>query len=167
MKARCWYQAEIPVPNVPPSRRETFDNRVAQLVRAADAAAGLTRSAVKRALFARPAEARGDFSFLTDRFWRDTEARFFDLLNDLAEEDADDAILRERWLLELRRTALAIFDDAAPSEGLEAGAWRRLVDARKWLAWNLRGKEICAKLGLPPPLDGAKKAAQKTKEKVP
>ena len=72
-----------------------------------------------------------------------------------------------RMLLELRRTALAIFDDAAPSEGLEAGAWRRLVDARKWLAWNLRGKEICAKLGLPPPLDGAKKAAQKTKEKVP
>jgi CRISPR system Cascade subunit CasA len=165
-KARCWYQAEMPVPNVAPARRETFDGRAGQLVKAADAAAGLTRSAVKRALFARPADAKGDLSFLADRFWHDTEARFFGLLNEFAKGEADDTALRESWLQDLRGAALAIFDNAAPSQGLEGGAWKRLVEARRWLTWNLNDNDIRTKVGLASTA-GPKKSGRTTKGKAP
>lgn len=148
MKARDWCQSEMPVPNVPQARREAFEARAAQLVRAADQAAYFTRSAAKRALFTRPSDVKADFSWLADRFWRDTEAPFFAQLGKLAETSVDDQALREGWLAELRAAALAIFDDIVPSEGLEAGAWKRVIEARQWLARNLDGKKARAALGL-------------------
>lgn len=151
MKARCWYQAEIPVPSVAADRRQNFETLAAQAVRAANEAEGFTRSAVKRASFARPTDVSGDFSAFADRFSKDTEAGFSRLLNAFARHDGDDARLREEWLATLRRAALAIFDDAVPSEGIEEGAWRRVVEARKNLVAQLNGKKIRIALGLPPP----------------
>jgi len=174
-KARCWYQAEMPIPNIPPARRESFDGRAAQLVRAADKAASLAKQALRNATFRKNDDrynkaSKFEFEFIVDaeeRLWRDTEAKFFDLLSELAEDEVDDAMLREGWLKELSRAALAIFDQTAPSEGLEAGAWRQLVEARKWLAGGLKGKDIRAQLGLAPPPGLTKRAGRKTKGKTP
>lgn len=173
MKARCWYQSEMPIPNIPPARRERFESHAKQLVRAADAAAGLVKKAIRNATFQKndaKYKKASNYTFIVDagdHFWRNTEARFFDLLNELAKDEVDDLVLREGWLKELHRTALAIFDQAAPSKGLEAGAWRRLVEARKWLVRDLDNKAIRADLGLAPRPSRAKRAGPTTKGKTP
>jgi CRISPR system Cascade subunit CasA len=152
MKARAWYEAEMPIPNVSAAKREGFDKTIAKLIGGANMAARLTMSSVKRALHDRPADAKGDYSFIADRFWHDTETSFFNYLRELAAGDAgdDDRMLREGWLRDMRRAALTIFDDTVPTEGFENVKWRRIVQARQGLIWTLDGDDIRVKqLGLP------------------
>jgi hypothetical protein len=71
-----------------------------------------------------------------ERFWRTTEDRFRQLLQELASNDPEDIgeSLRKDWLAFIRKQALNIFDeDIAPEE-----AWgddpKRLVSARAGLS---------------------------------
>lgn len=149
MKARSWYQSEIPVPQVDPARRMDFEIVAARLVRGADMAAALTRSYAKRALFSRPADTPGSFSLPGDRFWGATEADFFALLHDLA-GGAEETSVCDRWHDILRRTALGVFDEAVPTRGIENGAWQRVVTSRRALSHMLNGDKLRGELGLAP-----------------
>jgi hypothetical protein len=81
---------------------------------------------------------------------RATEANFFGLLERLARDPADPALeARESWLARLRSSALSIFDERVPSEGLEYRDWVRLVRTREKLGWTLNGPKIRGRLGLP------------------
>lgn len=150
MKARCWCQREMPVPNVSDINRETFDEQVTQVVWATNMAADMIRSAVKRALLAQSAGTQAGILLQIDRLWRDTEFQFLDLLNELARGGPYDPVLLENWLNTLRRTALATFDAVVSKKGHGNGAWTRLVEARKSLARELNGKDIRVILGLAP-----------------
>ncbi len=158
MKARSWYQSEMPIPRIK-GNREAFEAVARRLVRSADQAARLVRNAVKSALFERPGDAAGDFYHVKDRFWRETESMFFERLALLANDEADDVAIRMGWQRILRSAALAIFDDTVPSDGIEAGSWKRIVTARQWLIRSLDGKPIYEKLDLGRPRRDASSGA--------
>jgi len=150
MKARCWCQREMPIPNVSDINRETFDEQVAQIIWAADMTADMIHMAVKGAIFPQSVGTRAGFALQIDRLWRDTEFQFFDLLNELAKGEPYNPVLLENWLTTLRNTALAAFDAVVSNKGHGSGAWTRLAETRKSLARELNGKDIRAIFGLAP-----------------
>ena len=168
MKARGWADAEWPLLMLDSAEKRNVLNAFTRCVSAAasDAASFLAR-AVKAARRARPADATGDYRFIEERFFRDTESGFFSALGEAARAieadggDADDPTLatldaRTKWPAAMKKAALRLFDEYAPADGLEDRAMRRHVRARFFLdlALSGRGKEgrrLFGGLGIPEP----------------
>ncbi len=146
MKARCWYEATLPVFPVEKQRRGDIQAAVQTLLDAASETLGNLRTAVKQAWFSRPKDAKGDFSFVDRDFWQSTEADFYQQLKESTQEIPDTEAAkarRERWRMSLRRQALAIFDYWALSGDNEDGDLKRLVQARAELErWLNHGKQM-------------------------
>lgn len=135
MKARGWSQSEA---LIEPSPNGFLEAVIPKLVLAAEAASRALIRQVKAALYDRPADAPGDFGFIGERFWRETEPAFYDALDearklyDQAELGPERPAL-ERWVHNLRRHALALFDECAPLDGIEERDMKRQVKARFFL----------------------------------
>lgn len=144
MKARSWIESEVPLHDLQDQEvRKAVRGLAEGLVLAAEDAARALTGSVKRALFDDPKAAPGDFGFIAERFWRDTEPAFYRALHEGGiSAKSDPAALQQRtdWPRALARAALAIFDELAPSESLETGATRRVVGARFGLVMTLRGE---------------------------
>lgn len=161
MKARCWYEARMPVfTSGKPEVRKELRHLSAQFVEAAGLVRACLGSAVRAAWFARPADAKGDFGFLDRAFWDATETPFFRLVQTLSgidlTRDASDALrlqARESWLQTLRTTARHLFDLWADSGGFDARKPERLAAARDQLGGQLNGPKLRTVLGLPVPLN--------------
>ncbi|MCY4259651.1 MAG: type I-E CRISPR-associated protein Cse1/CasA, partial [Rhodobacteraceae bacterium] len=147
MKARAWIEKEIPVWRFDdPAIREWCAHFVRRGTAGANTVARLLTGAVKGALHERPKEARGDYSFIAERFYRSTEGAFQAALDDalaMAKQnpDADDptAEARKRWAPVMAGAALRLFDEYAPDYGIEERDMRRHVKARFLLVSALRG----------------------------
>ncbi|WP_367027378.1 type I-E CRISPR-associated protein Cse1/CasA [Methylococcus sp. ANG] len=147
MKARCWYEATMPVFPFDWEKRESIQGAVQILLDAAAEALGTMRSCLKEAWFSRPKDAKGDFSFVDREFWQSTEADFYRALAEIAEDQTGaDKGLREAWRRCLVRHALGIFDHWALSESNEDGDMKRLVLARGRLLGGLKGGKQMKKL---------------------
>ncbi len=148
MSARAWYQSEIPLhPFLQDQEALTrVRNRAAPRVQAAKAACDALVFAIKLARhgvrdsqrdepghwsYKLPKELKGDFSPISEQFWRETEADFADALVHLAGADQDtEETLRTQWWWTLRHQVLGQFDALVPlRDGAEAGA-RRVAYAR-------------------------------------
>ena len=158
MKARAWLEARIPYFDPPPTESDgdawsaRFRACAAQLVAAADKAAGELRSKIKiaqtgklnregryRAAEMLPKDAYAD---LIERFWRETEIDFKAALGKLRHvPDDPDKLIREGFLVALRKKALELFDDIAGTDDLADQDARRIVEARANLqyAFNATG----------------------------
>jgi CRISPR system Cascade subunit CasA len=161
MKARAWSQSEMPLP-VEGGRldREFLDGLVRTLIPAAVIASRALIAQVKSALYRRPTDAPGDFSFIGERFWRETETPFYDTLRqarslyDCAPDDPDaERPALEHWNAVLRQRALALFDEHAPLAGIENREMERLVRARWSLVMTFHGagragEDLYSTLGL-------------------
>ncbi|PZW44787.1 CRISPR-associated Cse1 family protein [Humitalea rosea] len=152
MKARAFVESEMPLPAAPDkAAREAMDALAARLVVSANQIAGLLRSAIRFALFSAGATVKLEAELLStprERLWEQTEPLFFALL----QTPPDAAPLN--WLTQLRRIALALFDEAAPMTPENGGAAPRISRARRNLVFALLGygKEGAAlfqTLGLP------------------
>ena len=148
MKARAWVEGEIPL--------RCYDNaeRIGEIelfihdaTSGAATVAGLVIRGVKSALYDRPRDARGDYGFVAERFFRDTEAEFYAALDDAADEierqprsGDPKRTARTRWAAVVARAAIRLFDEYAPSEGLEHGDMLRHVKARYFLTLALSGR---------------------------
>ncbi len=145
MKARSWTDSEMPVLAIADkSLRETIEKSASALVRAAEVASSALGFAVKRALYDRPGEAPGDWGFIAERFWRETEVAFFDALSRVqqaAEADVEDPVtsVAEQWRAVLERTSARLFDELVSTESFDSKTARRLVEARFGLVATLRG----------------------------
>ncbi|WP_018719694.1 type I-E CRISPR-associated protein Cse1/CasA [Arhodomonas aquaeolei] len=147
-KPRGWYSTEMPLIAADTADRDRLLEWVRQLDAAADGAAWRTRSAVKAAWFARPGDARGDFSFVEQRFREATSAAFYACLGKLG--DALDsagtvmpAAIAGRWHRAVRTAALGVFDDLALAGDTEAQDLKRVVAARNRLnSWLGNGREM-------------------------
>ena len=148
-----------------------------RFVKAADLVANQLTNAVRRALYGETTKADRDSTVLDavrQRFWADTEQDFYAALRDTAEaliaakEDSHErieAIRQERgkvWLADMRKSALAIFDDAVPIEDAESDRIKDVIEGRKMLMFALTGfgavgTQIFAALQLPPMESKAKK----------
>ena len=117
MKARAFVESEMPLPGSEPATVETIAELVRRLVEAAGIVASTTRSAVRHALFSRDTSTNAaPLAAVYERFWAETQDRFFDLLaNSFLEgwEVALDAVAQP-WRLVLKSTALKLFDETAP-----------------------------------------------------
>jgi len=151
MKARCWYDATVPLLSVPEEQVSLFKALVEKLVVAADWVAGVLRGRVKDALLGK-SEARGDLSFVGTHFWSATESVFYEharrLRNGLAVSQAETLVL-DSWRSELRRSALDVFDAYSQAGDFDAVNPRAVAIARNDLSKALSGKKLRDILGLP------------------
>ena len=148
MKARAWVEGEMPLWCL---RDAATREHAERFVRCATAgAATVARQAiraVKSALYDRPRDARGDYGFIAERLFRETEAEFHAALHEALaatriDPEGDDPTLAARtgWAPVMEKAALRLFDEYAPSEGLENREMGRHVRARYFLHLTLRGR---------------------------
>jgi CRISPR system Cascade subunit CasA len=160
MKARGFVESEMPLPSGRDKQaRAALDDLARRLVESAEQVAGLLRSAVRNALFSAGATVKPDSGVLNamrDRFWEETELRFFAILNAAADQvgEVPDGE-RAGWRDHLRDVALRLFDEAAPLSA-DAGwsAAARTGKARRMLGISLAGfgpagTQLLSKLALP------------------
>ena len=164
MKARAWMEGEMPLLRFDDTTRDWLAEFVRRTTAGANTVARLVTREVKSALFDRPRDATGDFGFIAERFFRDTEGAFYSALDEVArsagdhsgDEDPTIETLR-RWAPIMAKAALRLFDEYAPYEGLEDGDMRRHVKARFFLTLALDGHGAAGKtlfdgdLGIPSP----------------
>lgn len=165
MKARAFIESEMPLPGAPdPAAQQHLDELATRLVKAADLVAGLVRSAVRAALFSPGATVKIDAELLSsvrENLWEQTEVPFFNVLERAARRGVIEAE-PEAWRDLLRRTALALFDEAAPLSPFSGGAAPRIGRARRYLLFALSGfgkdgASLFEALGLPAAQPKAKK----------
>jgi CRISPR system Cascade subunit CasA len=152
MKARCWYDAKMPLLLIEPSLREDYEHWVASMIKAAVVIAGNVRSAVRKAWFRHPGDIKGDTSFLDDSFWQNTEPAFYEALQGLKaalESGGEVSANRKLWLDSLCRQALILFDVYAWRGPIEDAEPKRVVIARSKLEKFNRSKKIKDLLELP------------------
>ena len=147
MKARAWVEGEMPLWHLHNETRALLPDFIRQTTAGATSVARLVTSHTKSALFDSPKHATGDFGFIAERFYRDTETLFFAALGEAASairnaSDKDDPAIevRQRWASTMEKAALRLFDEHVPSEGLEDRDMYRHVKARFYLSLALRGR---------------------------
>ncbi len=166
MKARDWVEGEWPLSLIADRRaREDLDAFIRQAVKGAETVSRLLVRAVKSALYDRPADAAGDYGFIAENFFRDTEAAFCDAL-----AEAEDAVrtgsgaspgdrtleARRAWAMRIKAPALRLFDENAPDDALGSWGMERHVRARFYLHLALGGrgkygKALFGEIGIPTP----------------
>jgi CRISPR system Cascade subunit CasA len=115
---------------------------------------------VKEAMFRRPGDVKGDFSFIGNRFWNNTEPEFYNALESLHialsgkanAVDADAVIdIKLKWLKTLFRNGEQLFDEYSQSNQIEVADPKRIALAhRKLRKFNQKkNKKIIEILDLP------------------
>lgn len=153
MKARCWYDATMPLLTSPDGMDEVFKALVEQLVRGAEWVAGILRGRIKDVLVG-DSDAGRDLSFVTAHFWRATEGAFYDhakRLRDGLATPGSETPITESWLFAMRAAALSIFDHYSQAGDFDAVNPRKVAIARNDLVMALAGKKLRSLLGLPAP----------------
>ena len=165
MKACAWFEADMPLWHFGnKTTRDTLAKYIQQTTAGADTVGRLVMNATKSALHHKTKRATGDYRFITERFYRDTEAAFFAALAKAVSairkspNSEDPAFeVRRDWASDMKQAALRLFDEYAPSEGLENRNMHRHVKARCYLTLALRGRGKTGKrlfetvLGIPSP----------------
>jgi len=176
MKARCWYEATLPLYGLSNCDEDACRRLRAQVgywLAGADLAVLFLRTAVKSAWFD---EARGDFSMVDASFWSSTEADFYLQLKDLVEKlsasgdteiDAYMQKIRIDWHEKLRNVCLALFDKVFVGTGqINRQNPRRIAQAYQQLERSLDGKKIRSALGCPLPEKTSSKRGAKKSAKI-
>ena len=166
MKARCWYEAVLPLYRLADCNAaavKAIREDVGAWLAGADQASRYLRDAVKDAWF-KKGTARGKFFFIDATFWSRTEPIFYGLLRDRIHAARDggepDAIApREEWLAKLKSTALRVFETELVGTGpVERMNPARVAAAHNQLRANLNGPKLRMALALPVEVKPAKVA---------
>ena len=146
-KARAWMEGEMPLWCLGPGRQGRLDYFIRHATAGAKEVARLLTRAIKAALNDSPKNARGDYGFVAEAFYRRTEETFQARLKEAVDAidrkpDADDPTkpLREAFCASIARVAREIFDYYAPMDGLEDRNMTRHVRALFHLSVALRGQ---------------------------
>jgi CRISPR system Cascade subunit CasA len=156
MKARCWYDATMPILSVQKELKVLFCDIASRMVKAAKQVAGDLSKFLKAALFNEKSKVRSDdLGFIQDDFWYATESPFYDHLRQLRVALPADPLAHsvlESWLKALRAAAFSVFDSHSQTGDFDAVDPRRVALARNGLGKALAGAPLKEKiLGLPKP----------------
>jgi len=166
-KARAWIESEMPLWLMEDTAsREWLEKFIGQVVAGADTVTRLLTKEVKTALYGQPSmkkktnrsyelpkKTKGDYGFIAERFYRETEPAFYAALREAVRAikegpDGDNPTLRTRegWAPIMAGAAMRLFDEYAPMDGLEGRNMERHVEARFCLERALRGhgKQGCS-----------------------
>lgn len=142
MKARCWYEQQMPVVHVNPDYQPLFIQFVSMLINAARDVVKELRSQVKAAWFSRPKDAKGDTSMIDSMFWQVTEPEFYQQLFNLSELPVNarhmPSSVAGNWLKTLRLRALEVFDHWVLEGDVEDMDMKRITKARRELVKKLK-----------------------------
>jgi CRISPR system Cascade subunit CasA len=150
MKARCWYDATMPLLPCPEEISESFAFHITAMVKSAEVAAFETRVQLRKVLF--KGDAKGDLSFITGRYWQETEPSFYAVLvrvRNVLQEGGDMTSILEGWRRTLGETAQRIFDDVSQSGSFDAADPKRIALAWRDLVRAIYGKKMTQMLSLP------------------
>lgn len=145
MKARGWYSTELPLFHVKQKQRDRLLKEVKAIQQLAAEALWCCRTQIKAAWFSKPADVKGDTSFVDLQFWQRTEQFFYQtiaqLLIDMSLDEKVTATVALRWLMALKHTATDLFDELVLSDSDQDMA--RAVKARRALTgWFIGGKTV-------------------------
>ena len=172
MKPLRWCRAETPLVTVVPDRASAFSGSVAMVVLASEEVRKTFSFQVKSAWSDRPADL-DVFSRVNPAFWSRTEPCFFVAVHGLKNSiEANDSKTRdgflERWLADLHRAALDLFDTFVnASADLAAPDLRRAVLARRDLDQFTRPSAVKLRKLLGLPIDETANSTKKSKPDKP
>lgn len=113
MKARCWYEGQLPVYLMDPEILKTFEVQVEQVVKSAEYTLDILTRCIKEALFGAKSK-RAEPAVIKARFWHDTEPIFYSILDKFSScpshPESSDKIKLE-WLDFLKKVSLSLFDE--------------------------------------------------------
>jgi CRISPR system Cascade subunit CasA len=145
-KARCWWEAQIPLITVKPELKEKYEFIIAQLIKVAKHANSKTLFHTKLAMFKEPKNVKGDFKFIEQDFWKESGNAFYQALYELKSvlSDNHDLIpLKKSWLKEISDVAEIIFDRYSQVEMIGDCDPARIAKNRRNLIRSLSpGNEI-------------------------
>ncbi|ETS29557.1 type I-E CRISPR-associated protein Cse1/CasA [Photorhabdus temperata] len=147
MKARCWYSVIMPLFFVLPEQQEDILCQVKDLQKLATTIIWLCRNQIKAAWFEKPAEVKGDTSFIDLAFWQQSESLFFSVVHQIIDNArSNDPFLTpeqaKHWLNTLRHLCLGLFDEhAALSELGNERSMAKRIRARQQLIMGLYGQK--------------------------
>jgi CRISPR system Cascade subunit CasA len=186
-KVRCWYEAKMPLLDIDKEMRKTFEDEIANLVVSASKIISNTKSAVKRALFAKVKGMKKNGEVIWDTpssvdekkelfhqvaltLWQDTEAEFYQTMFRIKEciRTGNDSLgIKMEWHRNLCEAADVIFISNVMSCSIEDTDPKRVVLAHSELGRYNRSKEIKELLGIPVDRsNGDKKTKAKKKQKT-
>ncbi len=120
-KARCWYEATLPVWQLDDKTAIKLEATMGDIINATEQIANNLRAAVKDAWISKGNKAKGDLSVVQTAFWQQTETAFYQLLSKLVtttSADQDDSPLRQQWFNTLNHHSLKLFDQWALDEDM-------------------------------------------------
>lgn len=173
MKARSFVESEMPIPGATDAKmRLRIDSLATSMVRSAEAAASITRKAIRDALFSGSAKVKDEWEILNlaqEKIWEETETSFFSTLSEPQARLATDERPHPEhhfWLRVLRRAAIDIFDELAPLAADMSAQAARVSNARRGLffafaGYGSQGQDLYKFLNIPPPEKGMKAKARK------
>lgn len=173
MKPLEFAEALLPLFAVDPDTNKELDRHAKGMIDAADLGARQLSGSVRIALYGENAKVDSGSTVLgsvTSEFWTETEAPFYARLEALSNaivaaveagslpdrREEISATHAPRWLEDIRRVALSIFDAAAPIEDSDPERLADAIGARRQLSLMFKGhgkngKALFAALGLPLP----------------
>lgn len=134
MKARQWVASRVPTFDVQDERAPIVREFARGAVDATGLAASLTKAAIDRVLFGEH-DTPGDGIDAKPRVWAGLEGAFFDNVRTLAMPDGPDDWMEaaERFLKELRRCCLVVFDEHCPTDDPDPRIVLRAIRERRLL----------------------------------
>lgn len=150
MKARCWYEAQMPVLSIPKEHQTDFLQLINSLLMAARDTVKELRGQVKAAWFKRPQDVKGDTSMIDASFWQSTEASFYVLIHQLSLQPQELRFMPEdigkEWVVVLRRQARELFDYWVLEGDAEDMDMKRIMKAKRILLGKLNSLKSLATL---------------------
>lgn len=134
MKARCWYEHELPMLYLDPTQILNVQAWAQELITSARDVVPLLRKYVKAAWYRRPEDANGDVSFIDTEFWQLTEPTFYRLVSKLAslpvETGLAPAEVYSEWRTTLYSSVDRLFNQYALQTTVEDLDLKRVIQAR-------------------------------------
>ncbi|MGB0732923.1 MAG: type I-E CRISPR-associated protein Cse1/CasA, partial [Pontibacterium sp.] len=132
---RNWYDHRLPMFGLASESQDEFLQWAQSLVNAAVESTKLLRDQVKKALFNRPKDVKGDLSYLDVEFLSKTEAAFYQQLRQLIDEAHQGDTVHPQevfttWYKTLRSTLTTIFDQQVLNCAVEERDLKRVLEAR-------------------------------------
>ncbi|OMI17444.1 type I-E CRISPR-associated protein Cse1/CasA [Leptospira weilii serovar Heyan] len=155
MKARCWYESEIPFFNIPSDKIEKFEEQVSQILNTSTEIKKNLRQAVCDFWLNKKKDIKGDLAPLGVSFLKDTESSFYDLIRNVKENlisgATDFVTLKKTWLKLLNESACKLFDQYVDYYKLGVEDPKRIIEASNNLKTSNLGSKTRNILGLTTP----------------
>jgi CRISPR system Cascade subunit CasA len=150
MKARGWYSSHLPLFDIQIQYQDQALRQIKQLQTLSTNILWHCRTQIKAAWFDKPADAKGDMSFVDMAYWQRSHNIFFNTVASLLENSKGQICVlnpeqAKEWLTSIRNLCIDLFDEFALSELGNQKSMSKRIKARQQLTdWLFGSKEIKA-----------------------